>query len=92
LPDEDQIDVAFSAAEGSHIEKLSAKIGEHVIGAPGSPNKGSCKAAKGWKLRWEIRGSRRGQYHLKVVVNGETAFDEDISFDEFGVDNGAYPV
>lgn len=93
MPDEDQIDVAFSAAEGSRIEKLSAKIGEHVIGTPATPHKGSCKVPKGqWKLRWEIRGSRRGQYHLKIQVNGETKFDEDISFDEVGVDNGAYPV
>jgi hypothetical protein len=92
-PDEDQIDVTFSAAEGSRIERLTAKIGEHVISGQASPYKGSCKAPSGqWKLRWEIRGNRQGQYHLKVVVNGQTKFDEDISYDELGVDNGAYPV
>ncbi|HEY8211144.1 MAG TPA: hypothetical protein VIG99_26855 [Myxococcaceae bacterium] len=92
-PDEDLIEVAFSAAEGGRLEKLVAKIGDHAIGTPSSPYKGSHKAPAGkWKLRWEIRGTRRGQYHLSIKVNGEKKFDEDISFDELGVDNGAYPV
>src|SRR5690242_3021125 len=60
VPDEDAIEVIFSAAEGSKLEKLVAKIGDHPIGGPGSPYKGACKAPAGaWKLRWEIRGTRQ---------------------------------
>ncbi|HZN91432.1 MAG TPA: hypothetical protein VFB81_01960 [Myxococcales bacterium] len=93
MPDEDVIEVTFSALDGSKIDKLAAKVGEQPIGGPGSPHKGTARSPAGqWKLRWQIHGTRRGKYHLQVVVNGEKKFDEDISFDEFGVDHGAYPI
>ena len=93
MPDEDVIEVAFSAADGSKIDKLAAKVGEQSIVGPASQHKGSIRAPKGqWKLRWQINGTRRGAYHLVVTVNGEKKVDEDLSFDEYGADNGAYPI
>ncbi len=83
----------FSALEGSKIDKLAAKVGEQSIGGPESPHQGSATGPRGqWKLRWQIHGTRRGKYHLAVAVNGEKKIDEDLSFDEFGVDNGSYPI
>jgi hypothetical protein len=85
--------VKFSALDGSRIDKLAAKVGEQPIGDAASPHQGTARAPKGqWKLRWQIHGTRRGKYHLTVVVNGEKKLDEDVSFDEFGVDHGAYPL
>ena len=89
---EDVVEVKFSAPEGGRIEKLTAKVNDKPIPGARSPHGESVKAPAGqWKLRWEIRGKARGNYHLLVTVNGQEVLSEDMSFDEWGVDNGFYP-
>ncbi|HVE85529.1 MAG TPA: hypothetical protein VND93_21900 [Myxococcales bacterium] len=93
MPDEEAIEIAFSAPEGSRIDKLVAKVNEDILGTADKPHGGSFKKAAGqWTLRWQINGKAGAKYHLKVVINGKTAFDRDLSFDEWGIDNGEYPV